>query len=380
MKKILKKLLVISTLAIGTLLISTSIMAVEQTIVPTNVATGYEKPIAKSYSITKNDNLGDKYSYGKIIPIYISGKGTLELKLNLVNITNRTKWSIFADSACENLYMGYKYLWADDMPTVEYIDFKAKGTYYLRIDCSEPDNTIFTNLQMRFFPYADINIKSGQSLIYFRKSDDVYDFKFKAEKTGLATFAVSYSSSTYVTLLDSNKKAISEEEIMSPEERNNTFSFAVKKGNTYYLRTKTSGIGMTGTNATGTNNLHTIRLTNSAYKYKGGSKRSKAIMIKYKKSVKGLLASGDKAKFYKIKLKKGKIPVLKIDGLVSGWLKIQLLNKKGKVVDSTNYIGGKKVFTISRSKKLKKGTYYIKVSRKNLKSSGYFTIKNLQKK
>jgi hypothetical protein len=77
-------------------------------------------------------------------------------------------------------------------------------------------------------------------------------------------------------------------------------------------------------------------------------------------------------------LKSGKKPAFILNGNVTGTLKIQILNKNGKVVATNNWYGTKSQYNTWGG--WTKGTYYIKVTRANSLSSGYFTIKNKQVK
>ena len=237
-------------------------------------------------------------------------------------------------------------------------------------------NTV--NISTRLFPRSDRTIKSGQTITYYRYSgNDSYYFKYKAAKTGKVTATFSYTMGNYVTLTNSKKKALTDELWVSDMTNGNKITFAVKKGVTYYFKVRSNGT--TGTTAAGNGNMHTIYVKNTAVSAKGGSSRKKAATIKYKKTIKGLITPGDrKAKWYKITLKKGKKPAFILNGNVTGYLKVQILNKRGKVITTNSWSGNKSKYNSWGT--WTPGTYYIKVTRSDSLSSGYFTIKNVQAK
>lgn len=381
MKRTLKLLASVSAFVVMMLAMTFTTMAVE-TITPSKATVGTEKAVTKTYSFNQSNKL-DSYDYGIVIPVTISEAGGLELTLNVLKLEKSYTVEIYTDAACSNRISGYyEYMTQGDTQSKEYVSLSTKGTYYILVSSSVYDNNpSFTNsfsISTRLFPRSDRTIKSGQTITYYRNSgEDVYYFKYKAAKTGKVTVTFSYEYGSYLTLTNSKKKALSEEEWVSTGVSNNKYVFAVKKGVTYYFKVRTNGTS--GTTAAGNGNLHTINVKNTAVSAKGGSSKKKAATIKYNKTIKGLITAGDKkAKWYKITLKSGKKPAFILNGNVTGTLKVQILNKKGKVITTSNWSGTKSQYSSWGT--WTKGTYYIKVTRANSLSSGYFTIKNKQAK
>lgn len=381
MKKTVKLLASVSAFVVMMLAMTFTAMAVE-TITPSKAVVGTEKAVTKAYSFNQSNKLST-YNYGIVIPVTVSEAGGLELTLDVVKLDKNYTVEIYIDSALNNRVSGfYEYVEQGETQFKKYVSLSAKGTYYILVSSSiYDDNPSFTNsfkLSARLFPRSDRTIKSGQTITYYRENGtDIYYFKYKAAKTGKVTVTFSYEYGSYLTLTNSKKKALSDEEWVSTGTNNNKYVFAVKKGVTYYFKVSTNGTS--GTTAAGNGNLHTINVKNTAVSAKGGSSKKKAATIKYNKTVKGLISAGDKtAKWYKITLKSGKKPAFILNGNVTGTLKVQILNKRGKVITTSNWSGVKSQYNSWGS--WKKGTYYIKVTRANSLSSGYFTIKNKQAK
>lgn len=382
MKKIMKGLVLVASLAVMMFAMSFAVLAVD-TITPTKSVTGSEKSATKTYTFTQNDKFpGQKSDQGLVIPVNISEPGALELNINVVRLDKNMTVEIYTDAQCTNRITGFfKYLTVGEVNAKGYVALSNKGTYYIRLESSVYDDSVYTNtvnISTRLYLRGERNIKSGQTITYYRNSgSDEYLFKYKAEKTGKVTVSFSYEHGSYLTLLNSKKKALSDEEWVLSGYNFNKFTFAVKKGVTYYFKVKSNGTS--GNTAAGNGNLHTINVKNTAVKAKAGSSRKKAVTIKYNKTAKGLITAGDKsAKWYKIALKKGKKPAFILQGNLTGSVKIQIINKSGKVISSSTWSGSKSRYNSWGN--WKKGTYYIKVSRANSLSSGYFTIKNKQAK
>ncbi|MGI6591421.1 MAG: hypothetical protein ACOX1O_07465 [Eggerthellaceae bacterium] len=143
-------------------------------------------------------------------------------------------------------------------------------------------------------------------------------------------------------------------------------AIGVKKG-TYYLKVKNSSVYS-----------YSIKVTETKVKGKGAAKKAKAKNLKRKKAFKGVVASGEKAQWFKIKNGKARILHVKFGGKTYaggnyGGLKVRVYYKGHKLGSGTvnsSYHTAK----LESFQKEPKGTYLVKVSGYST-GSGFYTLK-----
>lgn len=215
-------------------------------------------------------------------------------------------------------------------------------------------------------------------------------FKITADKTGylyITDYKIMYKSLTnqdyadgdnmygYISLLDSNKKALTSMKDDWYEYYSNSDSssnwmkylvYGVKKGSTYYIRVNDSSYG--------NYNYYNMSYYISGVNNKSGASKSKAKTLKKGKYVEGSLVAGSsRTDWYKYKKTKSKV-VIYLKPIITNYDVNITVYQRGKSVyhtfgrgDTVNY---KYTFTSNM-----KGTIYIKMSRNNKYSSGYYKIK-----
>lgn len=244
-------------------------------------------------------------------------------------------------------------------------DFKAtfptqKGTYFLSVSSSK-------SLYVKYSFSGISTLKSGSNFsLYPSSPDQNYIYQFKPSKNGYVTFT-SLNDSGYITLLNSNKKALTKRLNLynSSTIGNERVTYAVKKNTIYYVKLSCS-------------DKSTFQYVMTALNSKGGNKKSKAVSLKSGKAVKGLLVAGNKsACWYKFKLTKNKKLKLTITGKCVDDFKFDVYDSSGDSIFNDPYtLSGRNISkTINPYEKYSKGTYYIKVSKKTNYSTGYFSIK-----
>ena len=189
--------------------------------------------------------------------------------------------------------------------------------------------------------------------------------KYKAGVTGYVTLNATGSQSAYLTLCNSSRKALSSEDwIYGSSSTSNRVAYGVKKGQTYYIKIKSS------------HNPFKLGLRETAVKEKSGSSKKKAVAVKANKTVKGSIQAGSKtADWYKIKVTKRKNVTITLKGSTNDKLQASVYTASGRNIGSTSmydYGYGRSLKSVG---KLSKGTYYIKIVRGNSKSSGYYSLK-----
>lgn len=376
MNKKIKAMLSVAAFTVCMFAMTIMVSAATATVnVPTKYF-GNEKELTQSYSYNNNTKLDVSDSEcGLVIPVKISTPGTLKVKLNYTRLDKSLEADLYTDSACTNRVSGFfVYGTQGDVMKEDYVSLTKAGTYYLKVNSTyfSWSTEAFTNsfnLTVSEYTMSDKTIKSGQTINYYRQTSDKYWFKYKAAKTGSLTVKLNATYGSYITLNNSKKKAISDEEWVSSGYHNNQWTFAVKKGTTYYI----------SVSSISDNEINGITVKNTAIKEKSGSSRKKAVTLKAKKTVKGTVLYGSKTSdWYKIKVNKKKKVTFTLNGNVSGGIKFIVYNSKGKKIDTYNYIGNKALLSLTYGTsygKANAGTYYIRMVRKDKKSSGTYSLK-----
>lgn len=215
-------------------------------------------------------------------------------------------------------------------------------------------------------------IKINQEYVGYSK-ENVYK-KVKITKSGLLSVKlcsrVNLSSTniygSYVTLCDSNKKAISKK-VYTNSSKGYMVSFGVKKG-TYYIKISDN------------TNCYNLVSTFKAYAL-GTTSKKKAKKLTTKKKNYVLAASKKKdTNWYKIKLNKARKMHLQVGYAGNESVKMTvykgkkvvytatLWNGDGRDVVMKNFLSGKQV-------KWTAGTYYVKVQKNQKTDSGVVTVK-----
>jgi hypothetical protein len=314
-------------------------------------------------------------SYEYVAPIKLSKTGLLICAAQFDSETHPTataRFDIYTDAACTNYLSSYDY--------DGYTGYKVKkaGTYYVKFQVSDSTSDGVTPYYFGF--YSQLEDSSNRTLknkqwiysSYIDTSKDLY-YKVSASKAGSITFNLKTEYSSYVTLFNSSKKAISEK-VYVPATSGKAV-FAVKKG-TYYVKVKPSS------------DYVFVKSTFKAITDKSGSKKSKAksLTVGGKAISASVLATDKKgaSDWYKFTNKKTKKIMVTFTGSVSsGEIELEFFNAKGESfgtvkinsVDEDASFNPYSASYLSTSKTLPKGTYYIKVTKKSTKTSGTYSLK-----
>lgn len=140
-------------------------------------------------------------------------------------------------------------------------------------------------------------------------------------------------------------------------------TYGVKKNTTYYLRVSSNG------------NL-SVKCKFTKVSENSGSKKSKAKSVKKNKTVKGIIAAGDKTvDWYKIKLPKKQVLHIYFSGRTNDKIKLTFSGSYLKTAKKYIVRGNTSTQHTYTTERAQPGNYYIKVERNNSKSSGYYTLK-----
>ena len=229
-----------------------------------------------------------------------------------------------------------------------------KGTYYI---CTTGNYDVY---KLKYKTSAIPTLTASEYKKFYQANGELNMYvKFKATASGYVTIK-GKNFSGYVTLCNENREAISSKVYMYSKD-GDTAVFGVTKGKTYYLRLNNN------------NDYGSIRFTNTKITDNSGSKKSKAKSMKIGDTYKGYIAAGSETKdWYKFNLSSSKYFSLDIDGAVCDAFKVTIYDKDGKELRTLTYYGDKaQIYTYNKVK----GTFYVRVSRANKKSSGYYSLK-----
>lgn len=295
--------------------------------------------------------------------VKFAAKGTLIMAASVEAAANSgsVEFGLYRDKALTQ-YVERSYAYPNSGAGSRVIQIPAAGTYYIGMKATISEYS--ANQEYGVYVAAgyanggERTLTSGKTVAVGQKNAQTQLFKFKATKTGY--LKVQTSDSCYVSLCNSNKKALSGETTSGYAP-----TYGVKKGSTYWIKVRTYS------NSDGVYNL---RATNTAVSEKSGSSKAKAVTIKKGKTSKGTVLAGEnKADWYKFKLTGKKAVKVIMKGETNDNLKISIYQGSRNVKNSSFYYNSKSL-TIKSIGKWPKGTYYVKIYRGNSKSSGHYSV------
>lgn len=247
------------------------------------------------------------------------------------------------------------------------IQVAKAGTYYLGVQSRITEDSSTKNyavaIRATYANGADRTITCGKPTLVGHADPQTTYLKVKAKNTGYMKVSVSdtYEYATnYITLCNNKKKALSTE----TSSKTGNAVFGVKKGTTYYIKIKSnnSKIG------------YILKASNTKVTEKSGKTKSKAVTLAKKKTKKGTIQAGSsQADWYKFRLTGKKTVRLTIKGGTNNGLSVKVY-KGGRSIGNGTFRYYNKSLTLKSLGKLTSGTYYIKVSRADKKSSGYYSL------
>ncbi|SFR62411.1 hypothetical protein [Anaeromicropila populeti] len=306
---------------------------------------------------------GDTYYVS--IPVKINKKGLLAMAVADASGTE-VDASLYADEACSQYVGGY-----DNRALIE-----EAGTYYIGVATSSAQETadLLYGVALSFIS-SDVQTLTNKKWGVAATIDyntPVY-IKFKVAKTSKVVFDIESDYSTYVTICNSKKTAITTEESVYTDEGKAAFSLA--KG-TYYVRIKTSS------------DVIKIKPTITAVTSGAGTSKAKAKTIKVnggkKTVVLNAAASTSKVQWLKFTNPKTQaITVNILTNMTSGDIEVEFFNSKGTsfgvktVYPGVNNADGFSPYVgaiYSSEGTLPKGTYYMRFKKTEKKTSGVLKV------
>lgn len=294
--------------------------------------------------------------------------------------TNGTEASLYTDAACTrkvntSVSADLTFFGDNTVKTKEIIIPKA-GTYYLALSYWLGSAATAGNGSANVMAYAyngdDRTLASGKwSVAYTDDYNKTVYHKIVMKSAGYIDFSGNSfwsdgtASSLSVTVTNSKKKVISNS-IYLYSGNNYSTRVAVGKG-TYYVAVKKGDI-------------YQVCYKSKAIKEKSGKNKKKAVQLKKKKKVDGLMLMGEatkKADWYKVKLTKKTKLKFEVKNYGDDTIRVEVIpaNSNFRVYFNTASISGNSGKTLTSSQKWPKGTYYLKFTKSNKAYSSHYTVK-----
>lgn len=313
-----------------------------------------------------------------IVPVRVGQKGVIEVGVLAANATASIEMCLFSDQSCMTPVGSAMTIAANStQKVIKQYSVAGEGIYYLRFKWSSSVPASAANIQLQAQAYkgTELSLTEGFQAVYTGNGSSTLYHEVTVKKDGIVTICGNnyqengtslQASELTVQFCNSKKKPLFNANLNNL----NGYSeyFALKRGK-YYV---------------GVSSSLRYQLKSSFVKWKdqAGKSKSKAKLIKKKKTQKGMLHITDgtkKADWFKIKMTKRAILRLNINALCTGTssdLKIQVIpaNRNYTLLNSTLMIPRSKRKVKSRTK-LNAGVYYIKVTKLTKSFSGAYSIK-----
>lgn len=264
----------------------------------------------------------------------------------------------------------------EDMEVYEKIfNITRSGNYYFGIKSSNTDPAVSQHYGVLAWALygngGDRTVTNGKKISVWKSVSGTQTnyFKFKAGYTGYLT--VGSDERVQITLCNS-KKAVASNAVTNLYRSTagstyNSVTFGVKKGYTYNVKVTASSKYLDQYE------YYKLLVTNKAITEKSGTKKSRAATIKRGYLKKGTITAGSsQSDWYKFKLTGKKKVTVTMKGDTNKKMYMTLYKGNSKIRTSSFYY---KNSSIKYTRTLSKGTYYIKISRADKYSSGWYSLK-----
>lgn len=327
------------------------------------VTTKATYPILPLTKVTTGNEKGlTGYRYNAANQIFIlkaPSKGVFHIRLE----GKLTKGGISAEirtSPTASSYLDWAYISGTSASELM-AEVPSAGTYYLALEPTNAAGTIVVG--GTHINGADRTLTNNNwSAVGVEKAQTRY-FKVRATSAGYITVQANNLSGN-VTLMNSSKKKALSNAVSARDYSPTKVTFGVKKG-TYYIKAKNNDTN---------DGIYQIKYTNKRIKEKSGKKKSRAVLLKKKRTKKGTIVAGEKrTDWYKFRVTKRKTVRITMKGATNNKLKVAVYKGGRNIGKGTLYDFSKGVRLKSLGK-LSKGTYYIKVYRGSKNSSGWYSL------
>ena len=300
-------------------------------------------PILPLTKVTTGNEKGlTGYRYNAANQIFIlkaPSKGVFHIRLE----GELTKGGISAEiktSPTASSYLDWTYI--SGKSTSELMaEVPSAGTYYLALEPTSAVGTIVVG--GTHINGADRTLTNNNwSAVGVEKAQTRY-FKVRATSAGYITVQANNLSGN-VTLMNSSKKKALSNAVSARDYSPTKVTFGVKKG-TYYIKAKNNDTN---------DGIYQIKYTNKRIKEKSGKKKSRAVLLKKKRTKKGTIVAGEKrTDWYKFRVTKRKTVRITMKGATNDELKVAVYKGGRNIGRGTLYEsrGGVKLKSLGKLSK-----------------------------
>lgn len=323
--------------------------------------------------------VGDGY-VGFVSTAKYLNKGFVDFGVSAVNLdeslsAGQVSFGIYKDKALTQPVAAAAVAPADEAAYEKIFNITRSGNYYFGIKSSNTDPTVsqrYGILALALYGNGgDRTVTNGKKISVWKSVSGTQTnyFKFKASYTGYLT--VGSDERVQITLCNSKKAAASNAVTnlyrSTAGSTYNSVTFGVKKGYTYNVKITASSKYLDRYS------YYKLLVTNKAITEKSGTKKSRAATIKRGYLKKGTITAGSsQSDWYKFKLTGKKKVTVTMKGDTNKKMYMTLYKGNSKIRTSSFYY---KNSGITYTRTLSKGTYYIKISRADKYSSGWYSLK-----
>lgn len=273
-------------------------------------------------------------------------------------------FGLFYDESMDKPVDGYLDIKNTDAPAAAVFSVPKTGTYYLGayscIQASSSTEYCFL-ASVLYMSGLDRTVYSGSQIAVGQTKAQTNYFKFTATKTGYIRVNLTDIKGK-IKLCNYNKS----KSLSNTSSATQSIVYGVKKGSTYYIKVSAPVNEDIGG--------YTFKVINYGITENSGSTQSKAKTI-YRglsKAKNGNIIAGySTSDWYKFTLSSSKAVNIVMKGATNNGIKIAVY-KGSKLIKSTTFGRTNESVMIKSIGKWTKGTYYIKISRANSYSSGYY--------
>lgn len=321
-----------------------------------SVCTVYASPQPASHEITLSDQDGDT----AVLPVFVPRTGYLQLhfEADASDPADTISLQLYTDEACSgDKQIGPAMSFAGTAVDPDPFEITTAGTYYLKASYPAGTTAKHTVLATGYEIPSDRAELTAKEQIFRNPS---------ADPSGYHSFVV--KKTAYVRL--SGKEYVQDTvnplsiRLLSPEMTqlgNTTFQEANQYAGQYCLTPGTYTVASSGTA------IYGLSATVKTWKNQAGASRKKAARIKKGKTLKGcfpLSTKKGKTGWYKVTLTRKKTLALDVSNYSDhGYIRVTVTAKGKHFKKSVTKVKAGRIATVRSTRKLKAGTYYIKVQK-----------------
>jgi len=369
----LKYVFLLTVILVGITFNVNSVKAADGQIKAVTMKTGKEDVTKNAYTGKLLAEGDDGYVRGSVVKVTTDCSGLLRFHYQ-GNNSDSVSISVYTDEALTDCIAYTSVDASSDVVTTFGMAIPKAGTYYTTIQTFEEYDIDYT-IAADIYSADDDVLTSGKSkTVTLLSSNDSNYYTITLKSAGTVNVYTTYANGKdcYIDV-DIYQKVKGKMKLVSKGSSLASGTVAGLAKGTYYIKL-----------SNGSDSYYALKYKFTAITDKSGTAKSKAASLKMGTATKGLILTTDKkgkADWYKITLTKDQAVELILTGDVSGDISLTFYDSDnslfGKlyVNEYTTEDSGVPYVSTSKSQKLPKGTYYLKVTKDGSSTSGSYSVK-----